>query len=190
MIYEKPATLRTNAVKEWIKLRLFTPYLHKIPKSENTLDLACGFGFSFKINSNFYGIECDKECYESLMKKGYKVAYGSILNSLPFEENFFDNVFSHDVLEHFSLENAETIFKNVYKILKPGGKFINIIPNKRGYDFGLKINAGHIHYIKPNEIQEIAQRQNFQYIGSHATPLPKLLNHLFVHNKFVTVCVK
>ncbi len=185
----KPPTLKANSIKEWVRVHFLSPFLHDIPKNEKTLDLACGWGFSFKINPNFYGIEYDEKCFNYL-KDNYNVKRGSLLEPLPYEDNFFDNVFSHDVLEHFEPAEVEVIFKNVHRVLKKGGRFINIIPNRLGYDFGFKIDAGHKHFIVPTEIKALADKYGFNYQTAYASPLPKAFDGLFTHNKWVTTCIK
>jgi cyclopropane fatty-acyl-phospholipid synthase-like methyltransferase len=164
--------------------------LYKIPKDQKTLDLACGWGFSFNINPAFYGVELDDECVSYCQQQGFKVKKGNLLEPLPFPENFFDNSFTHDVLEHFELNEVDLIFKNVHRVLKPGGIFMNITPNKKGYDYGFVIDVGHKHYIVPDEIKQIAERTGFEYIDSYSVPVPGFLNRWFVHAKYLTICKK
>lgn len=47
---------------------------------------------------------------------------------VPLEDGSVDMVTSSSVLEH--LKNIETAMKEVSRILKPGGKFISVLPNK------------------------------------------------------------
>jgi len=185
----RPA-IKPNNIKKWVRTKLLSPYLYKIPKDQKTLDLACGWGFSFNINPDFYGVELDDECVSYCQQQGFKVIKGNLLESLSFSDNFFDNCFTHDVLEHFELNEVDLIFKNVHRVLKPGGLFINITPNKKGYDYGLVIDVGHKHYIIPDEIKLIAARTGFEYIDSYSVPLPEFLNRWFVHGKCLTTCRK
>jgi len=189
-LVEKPDTLRSSGWKEWIRIQFLSPYLWRIPRDEKSLDLACGWGFSFKINPGFYGIEYDDACVAYLQRQNYKVQKGNLLEPLPYAEGFFDNCFSHDVLEHFEAEESDRIFANVHRVLKKGGRFINIIPNRRGYDFGLQINAGHKYFMTPEKIAEIATRTGFRFERSYASPLPAFFHPLFTHNKWVTICLK
>ena len=48
---------------------------------------------------------------------------------LDFPDNFFDIAFSCDVFEHISLEVKEKVISEVYRVLKPGGKFVIKTPN-------------------------------------------------------------
>ena len=185
----RPA-IKPNPVLKWLRTHFFSSYLQKIPKNQKTLDLACGWGFSFDINPNFYGIELDEDCVRYCQQQGAKVTQGNLLNPLPYPNCYFDNCFTHDVLEHFELSEVDSIFKNVHRILKPGGIFMNIIPNKKGYEYGFVIDAGHKHNIIPDEIKHIAARTGFEFIKSHSVPVPGFLNHLFTHGKFLTICKK
>ena len=46
---------------------------------------------------------------------------------LPFKDGYFDIVFSKSVIEHFYY--PEKIFKEVFRVLKPGGKVITLTPD-------------------------------------------------------------
>lgn len=52
-------------------------------------------------------------------------------NVIPYEDNTFDLVYSDNVMEH--VQNPEPIFREVYRILKPGGLFLSKTPNKWHY---------------------------------------------------------
>lgn len=185
----RPA-IKPNKINKWIRINFLSSYLHKIPRSQKTLDLACGWGFSFNINPNFFGVELDDECVKYCQGQGFNVKKANLLEPLPFADGFFDNCFSHDVLEHFEFEEVEVIFKNVYKVLRQGGTFMNIIPNRRGYDYGFVIDVGHKHFIIPKEIEQIAARTGFRYQGAYSAPVPGFMNAWFKDAKYVTTCQK
>lgn len=46
---------------------------------------------------------------------------------LPYEDNYFDYVSCVELIEH--LENPSALLRKVYRVLKPGGKFILTTPN-------------------------------------------------------------
>ena len=185
----RPA-IKPNGINKWIRIHILSSYINNIPKNEKTLDLACGWGFSFNINPKFYGVELDDDCVNYCKQRGFNVTKANLLEPLPFPDEYFDNCFSHDVLEHFELEEVDMIFKNVHKILRQGGTFMNVIPNKRGYDYGFVIDAGHKHFIIPDEIKQIATRMGFQFMGVYSAPIPEIINHLSNHAKYVTLSRK
>ncbi len=51
---------------------------------------------------------------------------------LPFEDNFFDLILSHEVLEH--VQNDQKAVEEIIRVLKPGGRLVLFVPN-RGYPF-------------------------------------------------------
>jgi len=53
------------------------------------------------------------------------------IGELPFVDNHFDLVTANMVVEH--LDNPEVQFKEVYRVLKPGGLFLFHTPNALGY---------------------------------------------------------
>lgn len=55
----------------------------------------------------------------------------SDLDALPFPDGHFDVVTCSWVLEH--LRQPERVFAEVSRVLKPGGRFLFITPNKRNY---------------------------------------------------------
>lgn len=187
---QKPPTLQTSPLKEWLRINILSRYINKIPKEEKTLDLACGWGFSFKINPNFWGIELDDDCISHCKQQGYKVAKANLLEPLPFEDGFFDNAFTQDVLEHFEFSEVDIIFRNVYKVLRPGGTFMNVIPNRKGYDYGFVINAGHKHFMTPSKVKQVVERNGFEYVRDYSAPVLEFMNSWFVHAKYVTMCKK
>lgn len=189
-LINKPPTLRASNFKQLIRIKFLSPYLKTISLEDRTLDLGCGWGFYFKHNPNAYGIDADEKCVSYLKEKGYQVQQGNILEDLPYEDNYFDNIFSHDVLEHFELSDTEKIFQKVHKVLKPGGLFMNIIPNKLGFDHGIKINAGHVYYMTPKKVKELAEQYGYCYEECYASPLPSFANYFYTHNKWITRSIK
>lgn len=84
---------------------------------------------------------------------------GSILN-LPFVSSCLDFVWNGGVLEHFMPEDQERIIHEALKVLKPGGKFIAIVPNKRALLYNsfrilsMKIKMWPFGYEEPLSIED------------------------------------
>lgn len=185
---DKPATLKSRPWKEWVRIQFLSPHIWSLPKDKEILDLACGWGFAFKINPNLNAVEYDIDCVNELQRQGFKVKRGNILEELPFPENSMDVVFSHDVLEHFERAETEVIFEKVKKCLKPGGLFINVVPNKLGYEYGVRIEVGHKYFIQPKDIEQIAKSKGYIYKGYYHSPFPQLFDFFYKHNKRVITC--
>lgn len=181
---------KSPKIKEFIRTFFLSfPLFQTRAAGEKVLDLGCGWGFYFKINPRAYGIDVDKKCIEYLKKFEYKVVEGNIKKRLPFGDNSFKWVIAHDVLEHFELEEVKKIFSETCRILEPGGCFLILIPNQKGFKFGLKKEVGHKHFIVPKEIFLIAKR-NFVIKNHYSHPLPRFIGNYFTHNKEVIILKK
>ena len=141
------------------------------------------------MNPLAYGIDIDDDCLRHLKNLGYNVVKGDITKKLPFEDNSFEWVVCHDVLEHFILDDVKRIFPEVWRILKPNGCFLILIPNQKGYDSGLKRGVGHKHFITLQEILAVAKK-NFILQKYYFYPFPKMIGDFFTHNKKVIVLKK
>lgn len=102
-----------------------------ITEKNTVLDVGCGHG-NFVIDelrnkfSYAVGIDVSRE----VMKKNICLdtcVVGNI-SSLPFDNNSFDTVISLWVLEH--LDDPKACFQEIGRVLKPGGIFAFVTPNK------------------------------------------------------------
>lgn len=187
-IDSKPATLRITSLRERVKVMLLSGHLRKFPVNERTLDIGCGWGFSLKINPDFYCVDADRACIEHLQSLGASAYFADVSDQLPFEDAFFDNAFTHDVLEHLEEEEMLQLFREARRIVRKGGLFMNVVPNHKGYVAGLDPKIGHKRFVTQREVTEAARTTGFEFEQSWNTPLPKSFSELFLHNKLVTVC--
>lgn len=106
--------------------------VEKYTENESTiLDVGCGHGnfvidelrhkFSFAV-----GVDISTEVMQKNICLDTCVV-GEI-SSMPFESHTFDMVISLWVMEH--IENPEICFKEIHRVLKPGGMFAFVTPNK------------------------------------------------------------
>jgi ubiquinone/menaquinone biosynthesis C-methylase UbiE len=100
------------------------------------LDLGAGTGLKFKYDlkarmdrgGEIVGADFDSRvCENPLVHRGVVLAG----TELPFEDATFDLIFSRYVLEHVS--DAGGFLREVYRVLKPGGSFLFLTPNKWHY---------------------------------------------------------
>ncbi len=112
---------------------LLTSYFakrYKLSNGQRILDLGCGRGDFLRgfIRCGLKGYGVDS----SLMAKSI-CSEAEILQSdlkkkpLPYEGNNFDIIFSKSVLEHFY--HPERLVHEIYRILKPGGLVITMVPD-------------------------------------------------------------
>lgn len=111
-------------------LRMVKTY---IPSPGRLLDLGCGSGYSsLRLAESDYrvtGMDISAKFLDQAASRiGDRLQYtvGDALE-LPFADQAFDGVASFDMIEH--VVDAERVFKEVDRILKPGGRVVFVCPN-------------------------------------------------------------
>lgn len=106
----------------------------ELENSQRVLDLGCGTGtLSIMIKSLYPGLELigldgDPQVLDIARKKASAEHVAitwdlGMAYDLPFENNSFDRVISSLMFHHLTTENKHLAFKEVHRILKPGGEF-------------------------------------------------------------------
>jgi 2-polyprenyl-3-methyl-5-hydroxy-6-metoxy-1,4-benzoquinol methylase len=115
-------------------------------KGRRVLEIGCGMGTDgrqfaqngadyFGIDLTPQGIELAKEQFEYFGCTGtFRVGNAE---ELPFEDHFFDHVYSFGVIHHSP--HPETIVKEIFRMLKPGGTFCIMIYNRSSINYWIEI---------------------------------------------------
>lgn len=101
------------------------------------LDFGCGDGNSSRYilkhfpNATIYGIDVSEESIAQANQKGLSnVAFKSFNGAdIPFGDNEFDLVFTSMVFHHIEHSLHQEILKEIYRVLKIGGRFYNFEHN-------------------------------------------------------------
>lgn len=116
------------------RLKYCLKALQEVPEGK-LLEIGCGGGaFSRAIKKHYKLLEvvgCDliSEVLAMAQKKNGGVAYQQAnVYHLPFKDTSFQAVVSFDVWEH--LEKPKVAFKEVWRVLKPGGIFHFFVPTE------------------------------------------------------------
>jgi SAM-dependent methyltransferase len=184
-----PVTLHPNPLNKWLRSHLVERSARRLPRTRDVLDLCCGYGFYFTINPNARAVEGNPECVEYLRRQGRDVLLCNVLESLPFADSEFSWVLAHDVCEHFSYPQLQRIFAEVHRILRPGGAFLVIVPNRKGYEWGIRAGAGHVLFVTEREVAGLSEGR-FEVREQYPEPLPRWMGRFFTHNKEVFKLVK
>jgi SAM-dependent methyltransferase len=120
-----------------------------------------------------YGIDPDPDIKQNSYLDNAAVGNGE---SLPYEENTFDVVISDNVLEH--LVNPEKVFKEVHRVLKPGGYYLFKTPNKYHYMPLIARLTPHFFHEWINERRGRESKDTFptQYLANSRSDINKLAN--------------
>jgi len=98
------------------------------------LDIGCGHSNLlkdiYKRTPHTYGIDPDKHALTR--NKLIKDVRQEYVEKMSFTDNFFDIVVCAWVLEH--LPDPKKVFKEIHRVLKPGGRVIFITPNSLNYN--------------------------------------------------------
>lgn len=113
----------------------FFEWLHvpNAPKTYKLLDIACGQGFfleaATKRNPNIevWGVDFSTTALKRAKTRSNKILCASA-QMLPFAECTFDYCTSLGSLEHF--ENPVVALHEMYRVLKPSGKAMVVVPNR------------------------------------------------------------
>ncbi len=157
--------------------------------NDNILDLGCGDGFYLHLLSSLHmkvkltGSDYEKISLDAarrnLKNKKIPLLVGDLMKKLPFKDSAFDKIVMSEVAEH--LPDDLKGFKEIYRILKPGGILCLSVPNanypflwdpvnycleylfkthiKSGFWAGLWF--GHIRLYKPDQIRGVVEKAGF-----------------------------
>ncbi len=103
-----------------------SPYL----EDSKLLDLGCGYGRDLKYFSELgmevHGVDISPEMIQRSKRKVPSAKLDACnFDALPYEDEFFDLVFSRYAIQHTS--NTEGVFRETHRVLKPRGRLIFLV---------------------------------------------------------------
>lgn len=106
-------------------------------QSSRILDVGCGageFGNALKSRRQVevWGVELSQQAADEAQTKLDRVIVGSIDDTLPLPDGYFDCIVFNDVLEH--LVNPWAVLNKIKAFIKPNGHVIASIPNVRYFE--------------------------------------------------------
>ncbi len=111
---------RLALVRRWAKL-----------EGSRILDAGCGVGMYAEKFSQFspdvVGVEIDAAAAAEAQRRGLLVVVAPA-EELPFDEDSFDVVFSHEVIEHVNDDRRAAA--EMVRVLAPGGRIVLFCPNR------------------------------------------------------------
>lgn len=113
----------------------FLKAMEHIKEGDRVLDIGCGIGTFTNLvkeampDCEVWGVDISSKAIEQNIKEHTGITYRqhTIGQKPPFPKNYFDFIFSGEVLEH--IDHPEDLFNEAHKALKPGGIFMISTPN-------------------------------------------------------------
>ena len=97
--------------------------------------------------------------------------------TLPFDDNVFDCVFFLDVIEHLYQDEIDFALKEIYRVLKPGGRVIlHTYPNKKYFDIGYRYYSKHVYHILSKLFFEPFLNKKIRYDDDPRIPYDKIMH--------------
>lgn len=157
-------------------------------ENKNILDIGCYDGTLLKLvknrNNNFFGLEISNWGIKKSREKGINVQryFFDDETKLPFENNFFDLVVAGEIIEH--IYDTDFFLKEIYRVLKLGGKLLISTPNVASLGRRLLLffgrnpiielspnepnSSGHIRYFTFKSLCKLLKKHNFEIIKSQS----------------------
>jgi methionine biosynthesis protein MetW len=154
-----------------------------VRRCKRLLDVGCGDGviahFLKRKVFKIYGIDNSEQNLEKAKKRGVFTVYVDLdKEKIPFKDSYFDVVTCLDVIEH--IRNPVNLMKEIYRVLKKGGRLILSAPNIRFSDHLITLvlkgrfpitsedktayDGGHIHYFTFSDLKNISIMVGFRII--------------------------
>ncbi|ODS35517.1 hypothetical protein BEH94_06805 [Candidatus Altiarchaeales archaeon WOR_SM1_SCG] len=135
---------------------------YKRYKGGKLLDIGCGTGAEMKAfercGLDCYGVDIRKETNNPKIKE-----CNLETNPFPFENNTFEGVFSKSVIEH--LFRPDNLFKEAYRVLKPGGICIIMTPDWKSRMSHFWDDYTHVHPYTQRGLKDTLRIFEFQNVS-------------------------
>lgn len=150
-------------------------WMERVPKDADIIELGAGSGrFASELSAagfrNLHLVDIDDylECDLGVSLRGFH-ALDICVEQLPFRDASVDCVLALQIFEH--LENVWQPFREVHRVLKPGGTFIMTIP----HIFGVRSKA---QFVMRGDVE------GYRETNDHIAVLPRAVFRKLIRGKF------
>ena len=181
LIYERKDSAEWEVLK--IARESHWDEFFNVKEGDKILDAGCGLGeytiFSLKKKAKVWAfdysvemVNLTRELVERYSLKAEKISVDSITH-IPYEDEFFDQVFCLAVLDHVNDEARSSGIIELGRVLKKGGRLVIDVPNRYAYHWRFVFyimrifklyHKGDIHFFTPFEINKILKNNGFKKI--------------------------
>ena len=141
------------------------------------LDVGCGGGrHYFSSHGKVIGIDPVFDLLR-IAQTVYDEVYHASAFQLPFPDNSFDFVVSSDVIGHVPIELKDTMFSEIYRVLRAGGRTIHVI----------ETDATNVWFRFAHRYAELFQKYFVEVPGHISLEMPTELRARFLRHGFKEV---
>jgi ubiquinone/menaquinone biosynthesis C-methylase UbiE len=152
-----------------------------LKENQKFLDIGCGTGWAVGLaaraagnKGSFYGVDLSPKMIEKA-KENFAgndnfYFYEANSESLPLEDNFFDNIICTNSFHHYL--NPEIAMNEIHRVLKPGGKIFILDPTAdswfiKAIDKIIKLfEPQHVKIYSSEEFRNLIEGAGLSYSGS------------------------
>jgi len=182
MIYQRDQYAKGGAGRWYWDFRDSYVFSQILPRHTSILDVGCGEGIALEKLVKMYpdrqvlGIDLEHENIEICRSFGLTAVYSDV-TSLALPSSRFDFCMMIDILEH--LTEPDKAVREIYRILKPGGRLAVVIPNDRNFFLSRLAllmfkeafyEVGHQKQWKPREVVSLLTDAGFGIAARKSLP--------------------
>jgi SAM-dependent methyltransferase len=151
----------------------FVLYAEDVPM----LDVGCGFGFLLECARRFGIPAIGIEGSASAIARGRSlhplvdIRQWRAGEDLPFSDEFIGGAILNEFIDHISVDENRRLFKELWRVLKPGGSLMVKSPSKYNRQ---DQDVGHVTFFSASDFCEFVTSFSFEVIHQPYVPLPFL----------------
>ncbi len=155
---------KNSSFNYWNRKRAIKRCFRKNIKDDADLvlvDIGCGISPVTPKPKQTLFLDRAAEALKHLQQKGYSTKHGDVTN-LPLEADYADVIFCSEVLEH--VEDYKAALREIYRILKTGGRFILTVPVHEKYWGSDDRFVGHFIRFEPDSFTKVLAEAGFEIV--------------------------